>query len=165
MNEAVAFMVPTAASRIVADHVAAYGRRRIGVETGGFLLAPVGSAVVDTVAVTGVEGIARRPDQFHISGPAIEALTEWAEEHDRRVVAQFHSHQFGAFLSPIDRVSGFRVGGFTTTVVPDFVDPCPDPSTGGWWRYRGGDWQPASPPVTATVGTAEMRVFDAAGVQ
>lgn len=165
MTETVGFVLPTTSSQIVADHVASYGRQRIGVETGGFLLAPAGRAVVDIVAVTGVKGITRKPDQFHISGAAIEALAEWAEDHHHRIVAQFHSHGLGAFLSSIDRASGFRVAGFTTTVVPNFADPCPEPSSWGWWRYRNGDWQLASPPATAPPGTGELHVFDADGVR
>ena len=57
--------LPPTASRVHRRHVARFGR--LGVETGGFVLAPRGSDAISTVALAGRAGIARRrgaaPDQ------------------------------------------------------------------------------------------------------
>ncbi|MDQ6613307.1 MAG: hypothetical protein M3083_00690 [Actinomycetota bacterium] len=140
-------------------------RRRgaAGVETGGFLLAVPGRSDVSAVALAGGSGILRAPMQFMVSGGAIDCLSEWADEHDLRIRAQFHSHQLGSALSPIDRAGGLRVEGFVTAVVPRFADPPGDLGLWGWWEFRRPDWTP-SPRATCAPGGVRTVLFDEDGI-
>ena len=137
--------------------------RSVG-ETGGFLLAPEGSAAVSVSALAGHHGITRRRDLFMVSGAALAMLFEWADERSLSIVAQWHSHRRGAFLSRTDLAYGLNVPGFHSTVVPFYKDPPADFSDWGWWTYEGGEWDASSP---ARRGAAEdflQVTFDENGV-
>jgi hypothetical protein len=147
---------------IMVTHVAEFGT--VNVESGGFLLAALGADVA-VVALTGSAraGIVRRSNQFIISGVAVEALCEWADDNGLRIVAQFHSHRHEAFLSPIDQVGGMRVQGFTSIVIPRFADPESDVASWGWWNFDAGEWR-ACPAFDKVVGDVRIVTFDEEGV-
>lgn len=135
-----AVTLPDGTVEDLVSHIGWYGR--LGVETGGFLLAAaVDPAAVTMVALAGVKGIVRGPGRFVVSGLAVDILSEWAEGHDLRIIAGIHSHGGAARLSLIDQESGFRVEGFTSIVVPRFAVPPTDPSHWGWYRFTLGSWR------------------------
>jgi hypothetical protein len=151
------------AGTIVAADAQQWGAR--DVETGGFLLAPAGTNTITTIALAGRRGIHRDRLRLQFSGDAFDALAEWAEAHHLRVRAQFHSHQHGAFLSPIDRSGGMRVHGFITTVLPTFANPPFDPTAWGWWRFDTRDWQPCPSAAPADLHATRTVVFDEDGTR
>jgi hypothetical protein len=154
--------ITTAAVAAMVAEVAHHGAA--GVETGGFLLVPRSDPTLTVVAaMAGAAGIARRPDQLIISGPAVDVLSEWADDRDLRIAVQFHSHATAAFLSPIDRRGGVRVDGFISTVLPTFHAPPPATSRWGWYRFADGDWNPRPAPATVAGATQTIR-FDEVGV-
>jgi hypothetical protein len=160
-------VMPADAVATVTADVRLWGNPRLqtdGVETGGFLLAPRGGQAVSVVALAGTRGVLRTPLQFTVSGQAIEVLSEWADEHSLRILAQFHSHRDGAALSPIDRVGGIRVENFVTTVVPTFSNPPTDPTRWGWWRFYRGDWMPEPRPISGAGGVQAV-LFDEVGTR
>jgi hypothetical protein len=133
-------------------------------ETGGFLLGSEDSRAASVLAVAGDRGITRRRDLFIVTGAALSTLFEWADDLDRTIVAQWHSHRRGAFLSPTDLKYGLNVPGFHSAVVPYYKDPSPDFLDWGWWTYEGGKWIASRP---ARRGPAEgflQVTFDEEGV-
>ena len=128
------------------------------VETGGFILAGA-QGPASVLALTGERGITRRRDLFHVSGLALASLFEWAEDRELSVVAQWHTHGGGAFLSRTDLEYGFNVHGFTTTVVPFYSQASPDANNWGWWTFDSGEWgavpAPESVPAPFSVITFE----------
>lgn len=151
-----------AAILAVVDHVRSYGQ--LGVETGGFLYMARGSEIAGGVALTGIKGIVRRPGLFKISGEAIDELFSWAENADLFVPIQWHSHSIEAFLSCVDRNSGFSVDGFISVVLPFFKDPSADVSKWSWNIFQGGEWSPIEAP-TVVDDAAQVVVFDEDGVR
>jgi hypothetical protein len=115
------------------------------VETGGFILAAE-QGPASVLALTGEKGITRRRDLFHVSGLALAALFEWAEDRELTVAAQWHTHGRRAFLSDTDLEHGFNVPGFTTTVVPYYRQASPDANDWGWWTFDSGEWVAVSAP-------------------
>ena len=158
MNQPAQFTLPLAACAAIAADVTHYGATQ-RVETGGFLLMPRGTSDVGVVAVAGSRGIVRAPLYLHLSGAAVEMISEWADDNDHRIVGQFHSHLRDAFLSDIDRCSGFCVDGFVSAVIPNFTSLMADSATWGWWRYGSRDWQPIEPPNT-TMSPVTVITFD-----
>lgn len=151
--------MPRSAIAPIIDEVRAYGLERN--ETGGFLLSRIDEPDrIDTVAFAGSRGITRRYGQFRISGRALEVLFTWADAHDLRIPAQFHSHGGRAFLSPTDLAHGFCVRGFVTCVIPFFKAPPPDPERWGWWRFDGRGWAAEMPPAMHEDGTVTTVRFD-----
>jgi hypothetical protein len=150
--------VTKAAVAAIVAEVARYGAA--GVETGGFLLVPRSNPTITTVVATaGTTGIVRRPNQFIISGAAVDVLSGWADNHDLRIAAQFHSHGNAAFLSPIDRRGGIRIDGFVSTVIPTFHTPPAAMTAWAWFTFAKGNWQPR--PALATVaGGIDTVTFD-----
>jgi hypothetical protein len=145
MNE---LRIPVTMAEQIAAEATTCGQR--GGETGGFLLAPAGSREgASVLALAGEIGVERRRDLFRISGIALAALFEWADDHDLAIAAQWHSHRLGAFLSETDLAYGFNVPGFRSAVVPNYLRASADPAEWGWWRYHEGSWQttPAPTPV------------------
>jgi proteasome lid subunit RPN8/RPN11 len=135
-----------------------------GVETGGFLLVHrPDPAVTGVLALAGATGIVRQPDQFIISGAAVDLLSEWAENYDLRVVAQFHSHRGPAFLSSIDRRGGMRVAGFISAVIPNFRRPPASPDAWAWFTFIAGGWQ-LRPPLRSVRGEVQIISFDEEGI-
>ncbi len=154
-------ILPQPAAIALIDDVAAFGR--IGVETGGFLLAARGSEEISTVARCGTAGILRRAEFLQISAPALECLFAYVEQRELWIPVQFHSHRLEAFLSPCDLEHGLSVEGFVTTIVPYFHAPSTDPTRWGWWRYTGS-WMRASAPESSTA-PARAVIFDEDGVR
>jgi hypothetical protein len=155
--------LPAGTAEDLVSHIGCYGR--LGVETGGFLLAAaVDPAAVTMVALAGAKGIVRGPDRFVVSGLAVDILSEWAEQDDLRIVAGVHSHAGAARLSLIDQESGFRVEGFTSIVVPRFAAPPTDPSHWGWYRFTLGSWRDRMPGTTRPDPGVTV-IFDEDGVR
>ncbi len=160
-------VLPTGAVTMITADVRRWGTPgeiTVGVETGGFLLAPPGQNEVSVVALAGTNGVLRAPLQFTVSGPAIEALSEWADVRGLRIRTQFHSHRHGYDLSPIDRVGGIRVEGFITTVIANFANPEDDPRRWGWWHFHDGGWALTSAAITV-VGEIQTVTFDEDGTR
>jgi len=139
-----------------------YGKA--GLETGAFLIARLDEQDVDTVALLGDQGIERHPDYLVISGVAMAALFNWADDHESRVVAQLHSHALEARMSVTDKRFGLTVEGFTSAIVPYAARPTADPNRWGWWTFRGGGWVSAQPAQLAK-GSCHTVVFDEGGVR
>lgn len=153
--------LPHAGANAVIEHVLRFGR--LGLETGGFLLAPRGAEQITSVACAGTAGIARRPELFQVGERALDRLFAHAEERDLWIPAQFHSHMFEAGLSLCDLEHGLSVEGFQTTVIPFFHAPPQDPARWAWWRY-GNSWEPVDPPTVS--GTpVQVLAFDENGVR
>jgi len=146
---------------MVVDEVGRFGQREV--ETGGFLLAEPGSAMVIKIAFAGDVGIVRRRRLFEISAMAIEKLFVFADEQHLGIPVQFHSHELGNWLSPTDEEHGFCVEGFTSVVVPQFHEPTEDVADWGWWRFCKGRWEPCAPAMVQP-GTVECFHFDEQGV-
>ena len=158
-------VIPQQALPRIAADVLQYGQR--GVETGGFLLGDAQDRI-SHVALCGSKGIVRRRDQFAVSGQALDRLFTWAGERQLFVPAQFHSHggHHGQrpFLSPTDEAHGFRVDGFVSSVIPGFTNPPMQPSSWGWWQFRGQRWA-AVAPAGVDAGNAVFITFDEDGVR
>jgi hypothetical protein len=155
--------LPRGALGSIAEHVRHYGAK--GLETGAFLLADEAApSIVVVVAFSGERGVTRRPDLFHVSGRALERLFTWADELRMRVRAQLHSHRREAFLSRTDQNHGLSVRGFTSAVIPNFVDPPRDPVRWGWWRFDGDAWL-AIPPASLTETAVRFITFDEDGIR
>lgn len=156
-------LLPCGALAPIAEHVRHYGAK--GVETSAFLLAPENApSRIVVVAFSGERGVTRRPDLFHVSGRALEQLFTWADDAHMRVRAQVHSHRREALLSRTDKKHGLSVRGFTSGVIPNFVDPPRDPGGWGWWRFDGGRWLPVA---AAPLVNDEVRLiaFDEDGIR
>jgi hypothetical protein len=137
--------------------------RSVG-ETGGFLLAPEGSEAVSVSALAGHRGITRRRDLFMVSGAALAMLFEWADDLDLTIVAQWHSHRRGAFLSRTDLEYGLNVPGFHSAVVPFYKDPSVNFLDWGWWTYEGGRWIASNPARKVADDDFLQVTFDEEGV-
>jgi len=158
-------VIPDAAVGPIVADVQQYGAAQLDVETGGFLLAPADDQTrVTTVALAGEKGITRRRGLFRVSGPAIEVLFGWADDHDLRIPAQVHSHGREASLSATDQRGGFNVTGFISCVVPFFRRPPTDPLLWGWWMFDGRTWVPAGQPALDG-GPVRVVTFDEDGVR
>ena len=156
-------VIATTALDPITEHVKNFGK--LDVETGGFLLAErAKSARITVIALTGQTGVHRARDQFRISGPAIESLFLWSEEHDFQVRAQFHAHPLRAFLSGADERLGFCVEGFQTSIIPGYADPPRRPEEWGWWTFASGSWLPIAAPRTTRIPSCVV-VFDEDGVR
>ncbi len=156
-----ALILPQSAVESITRDVRVYGQREL--ETGGFLLLARDADVVSMVAFAGDQGIARWRDRFQISERALDRLFSFADDRDLWVPIQFHSHEAGAFLSPIDADHGLRVEGFTSVVVPAYRDPPTDIHRWGWWRFTAGRWARANGARVAD-GAVELVRFDEGGV-
>jgi hypothetical protein len=154
-------LLPQAAVVAITKDVRVYGLCEL--ETGGFLLLPGDADIVSLVALAGDQGITRRRDRFQISERALDRLLTFADDRDLWVPIQFHSHEAGAFLSPIDADHGLRVEGFTSVVVPAYRDPPGNLDRWGWWRFTAGHWARANGARVAD-GAVELVRFDEAGV-
>jgi hypothetical protein len=121
------------------------------VETGGFILGQADTSTGSVLALTGKADIGRDEHLFHVGGLALTTLFDWADDHELSVLAQWHTHRRGAFLSETDLLHGLNVPGFHTSVVPDYEQPSPDPSKWGWWTYQSGAWVPAATPKLTAV--------------
>jgi hypothetical protein len=146
------------------DRIAAEARAAgaSAVETGGYLLAE-GSQPVSVLALTGTQDIHRERGIFHIGSRAMATLFDWASVRSLRVVAQWHSHRYEAFLSETDLAYGFNVPGFRTCVVPDYEQPSSDPRDWGWWLFDQ-EWMETSAPVVVT-GPFDVITFEAGNVR
>ena len=153
--------LPHAGAHAVHEEVRRFGR--LGIETGGFLLAPRGLSQITSIACASSTGIARRPDLFQVSERALDRLFAHADECDLWIPAQFHSHMFEAGLSLCDLKHGLSVEGFQTTVVPFFHAPPADPALWGWWHYSAG-WKPVVAP-NASGAPVQVVAFDEDGVR
>ena len=138
------FTVPTDMSATIASVAQITGGQLV--ETGGFLLGAVNTTDATGLALTGDAGIERRKDLFQVSGLALSVLFEWADDHGMTVIAQWHSHRLGAFLSPTDLKYGLNVRDFHTSVIPHYQNPSRDPADWGWWTYNGTSWAVSAPP-------------------
>ncbi len=155
-------LLPEEAVVRIIEEVRTYGSQRK--ETGGFLLVNRDEPErIEVVALAGTIGITRWWGQFGVSGTALGKLFAWADEHDLRIVAQFHSHGGRAFLSPTDLAHGFNVRGFVTCVIPSFRQPPNDPRRWGWWCFDGIRWNREKTPAT-TSGAATIVSFDENGL-
>jgi hypothetical protein len=152
--------LPHGGANAVIEEVRRYGL--LGLEAGGFLLAPRGAEQIASVACAGSAGIVRRPDLFQVSERALDRLFAHAER-DLWIPAQFHSHMFEAGLSLCDLEHGLSVEGFQTTVVPFFHAPPTDPAHWGWWHYSIA-WQPVDSP-TGSGAAVQVISFDEDGVR
>jgi hypothetical protein len=154
-------ILPRAAVAAITRDVRGYGQREL--ETGGFLLSPRDTDVVSMVALAGDQGIARWRDKFQISERALDRLFSFADDRDLWAPIQFHSHEAGAFLSPIDANHGLRVEGFTSVVIPAYRDPPTDIHRWGWWRLTQGRWARTNGARIGD-GAVELVRFDEEGV-
>lgn len=134
-------------------------------ETGGFLLVHSGESEVCGVAMAGMRGIVRRHNIFQISSPALDRLFSYADDAGLRIPAQFHSHRFGALMSRSDEQHGFRVGGFISTIIPDFALPPANPFAWGWWQFSRGDWVPFNSVSLVAKSIGIIVDFDEDGVR
>ena len=157
------FSVPTDAVHVVVDDTLAYGKQEL--ETGGFLMAPVGSDSIDGVALAGDSGILRRSGLFQISERALDRLFAYSDERELWLPIQFHSHQFEAGMSRTDALHGLRVEGFISTIVPRFTEPPADVSQWGWWQFRNGAWQSRPPAAVQHSPLTRVVVFDEDGIR
>lgn len=131
------------------------------VETGGFMLAGA-SGHVSVLALAGNDDIRRERGLFLIGSRAMATLFDWASARSLRVVAQWHSHRYDAFLSDTDLAHGFDVPGFMTCVVPDYEHPSAVPSDWGWWLFDG-EWV-ETPAPTVIDGGVDVITFEAGHV-
>jgi hypothetical protein len=154
-------VLPEAAGQVIVADVARYGCEQL--ETGGFMLAPVGTDSVTAIARAGTKGIVRRRELFQVSELALDALFARAEAHELWIPAQYHSHGLGAFMSDCDVEHGLSVAGFISVIVPFFANPPRDPSAWGWWRFDG-DWITLAPSAPM-IGEVAVSVFDEDGVR
>ena len=143
--------------------VAAIAGPHVG-ETGGFLLGKLNTSEAVVLALTGSKGITRHEDLFQISGLALSALFEWADDHDMTVLAQWHSHRVVTGLSPTDVKDGLNVQDFQTTVVPYYHNPPSNPAGWGWWTYNGQRWV-ASPSPRLTTSAFSTITFEEGNVR
>jgi hypothetical protein len=158
-------MIPDVGVAAIVEETAAFGVRDL--ETGGFLLVPRESsaeaAVVSIVAFAGDVGIVRYRDVFQISERALDRIFTFADDHDLRIPAQFHSHEVAAFLSFTDEQHGLRVEEFTSIVIPTYAAPPEEPARWGWWCFVAGRWRDAEPGQVIG-GSVQLVRFDEAGV-
>jgi hypothetical protein len=156
--------LPQEAIEAITGDVRAYGTQRV--ETGGFLLSPIGDAgQVSSLALAGTVGITRRRGLFAVSGIALDRLFTWADDKRLRIPAQFHSHRGRAFLSPTDLAHGLSVRGFVTCIVPFWNNPPNDPAQWGWWQFDGKNWRDETSPRTDPHRKLAVVTFDERGVR
>lgn len=156
-------ILPSAGAEAITREVMGYGYR--DVETGGFLLALESAPLrITAIAMAGDRGVKRSWGLFRISGEAIDQLFGWSDEYGLRIPVQFHSHQRGPELSPIDKQEGFNVLGFISCVVPTYQDPPVDLTEWGWWAFDGATWL-STPAAVLDTGDVETVVFDEDGVR
>lgn len=153
------FTLPKGIAERIAREARAAGLNLV--ETGGFVL--VGEDRKPILALTGEAGIYREEKLFVVDIPATAALFDWAAERDVRVVAQWHSHRYEAFLSETDLAHGFNVPEFRTTVVPNYEDPSADPASWGWWQFQRDEWAATAAPGV-TDGQFSTITFEAGNV-
>lgn len=139
-----AFTIPSALSERIADVARDSGTQLV--EAGGFVLGPMGTERGTVLALTGEEGIDRSWGLFRVSGLAVATVFEWAADHELRILSQWHSHRFEAFLSKTDLDHGFNVPGFRSAIVPYYEQPSSDPRDWGWWMYQHGSWVETAAP-------------------
>lgn len=118
---------------------------------------------VSVLAFAGNRDVHRERGLFHVGSRAIAALFDWASAHSLRVVAQWHSHRYEAFLSETDLAYGFDVPGFRNCVVPDYERPSQDPADWGWWVFDGA-WTETPPPAVVE-GGFDVITFEAGHVR
>jgi hypothetical protein len=140
-----------------------YGR--LGVETGALLMCPPNSHDVSVVALAGQSGVIRQYGLFVLTLPVIDQAFTFAEDMGLQVRCQVHSHGGPAFLSPTDERGNLRINGFIAAVIPNFVDPPPQPPSWGWWTYSGESWQASGPATTVSNSTAKVLTIDADGIR
>lgn len=155
--------MPADAVRVVTGEAGAYGKS--DVETGGFLLAPLGLDSVTAVAMAGTTGIVREPYLFQISERALDRLFTFADDRRLWIPIQFHSHRLGAQMSRTDELHGLRVEGFVSTILPRFENPPADVAQWGWWQFRAGDWRPCEPATVQSLDPISVYAFDEDGVR
>jgi len=156
-------LVPDGGIAAVVRAVTRYGAQ--DVETGGFFLASERQwTTVSHVALAGERGVLRKRNLFVVSGPAISMLFDWATVRGCAVVAQFHSHRKGSFLSETDLEHGFAVTDFVSTVVPTYFSPPQDQAAWGWWRYNGHAWE-LTEAAHRFPGMPTLLLFDEDGVR
>lgn len=155
--------LPTQAARAAINDSTQWGTAH-NVESGGFFLTAIATSTVTAVAVAAKHGVLRRRDQFVITGPALETLSEWAEYNQLRIAAQYHSHAHGTALSPIDRAGGIRVHGFMSAVIPTFTNPDVEPDQWGWWQFDTPNWIAATPPRVTPASDLTVIRFDESGI-
>ncbi|TMR92633.1 hypothetical protein [Nonomuraea basaltis] len=60
-----------------------------------------------------------------------------------------------------------NVAGFTSAIIPNYLDPPTDPARWGWWRHDRGWWATASalldPRASGAVAHERVFVFDEDG--
>lgn len=154
--------IPTSILEPLQQHVRAWGQKDN--EAGGFLLGPHDAPSIDILAFAEGAGVERSRGLFRVSGKALDRLFAWAEDHDRRVWAQVHSHPRGSFLSHTDETYGFRVEGFISAVIPDYATPPLRPETWGWWTFEAGDWRSVAAPARSDL-SSRVITFDEEGVR
>jgi hypothetical protein len=140
-----AFTMPSAMTARIADVARESGTELL--EAGGFILGPVGGERATVLALTGEKGIDRSWALFQVSGLAVATLFDWADDHELRIFAQWHSHRFEAFLSKTDLHYGFNVPGFRSAIVPYYEQPSSTPADWGWWIYNEALWAQTAAPV------------------
>jgi len=162
MTGSACLIVPSRTGHVVAGEVLRYGR--LGMETGGFLLAPHGTSSVSVVAFVGMSGVVRSRFRLQISDLALDQLFGFAEQQQCWIPAQFHSHADLAFLSQTDREHGLRVQGFVSAVIPDFAAPPRHVTDWSWWCFDTDDWLTTCSPSTGH-GRLRQVIFDEDGVR
>jgi hypothetical protein len=141
----------------------AYGQRDL--ETGGFLLATLGSESLTGVALAGGAGITRYRQLFQVSEGALDRLFTFVDDCGLWVPVQFHTHEATPFMSWTDQRHGLRVEGFVSTIIPDFVAPPDDIGSWGWWQFQQGDWHRCAPAKILPVELDFVIVFDEDGIR
>jgi hypothetical protein len=161
VNGPILLTMPDACASAIAAEVRRFGQETL--ETGGFLLAPVGTTKVSLVAFAGDSGILRRWGLFQIHEIAVGRLFDFAENQGLWIPAQFHSHMFDDELSRTDREYGTSVQGFVSAVVPEYLEPPTDPARWGWWAFDSHRWLRVAAPSVTESGT-EVVMFDRDGI-
>lgn len=148
---------------VVLGETRTYGQQ--GLETGGFLLASVGSESLTGVALAGDAGITRYRQLFQVSEGALDRLFTFADDRGLWVPVQFHTHAAMPFMSWTDQRYGLRVEGFVSTIIPHFAAPPDDIGFWGWWQFQQGDWRRCTPAKILPVELDFVIVFDEDGIR
>ncbi|MBV8861856.1 MAG: hypothetical protein JO082_14355 [Mycobacterium sp.] len=156
-------VLPGNAQQALCDSVAEYGH--LGVETGGLLMCPPDTDNVGVVALAGHAGVTRQYGLFVLTMPVIDQAFTFAEDMGLQIRCQVHSHAGRAALSPLDQRGNLRINGFLAAVIPTFADPPQQPSSWGWWTFRGGSWRATAPASTDPNSTAKILTIDADGIR
>ena len=110
-------------------------------ESGGFLLGRVGRDLRVATHFLPYERLQRdalHADFVHLSGAGFSRLWDYCAEHALEVVADAHTHRYGAMQSRSDSENPMlAVAGHVALIVPDFAQGPPGLENLGLYVYQG----------------------------